>query len=32
MYGSLKAIANWNAPWKISNGVENFVLHALQFH
>jgi hypothetical protein len=24
-------IANWCAPWKISNGAENFVLQALQF-
>jgi hypothetical protein len=24
-------IADWCAPWKISNGAENFVLQALQF-
>jgi hypothetical protein len=24
-------IADWRAPWKISNGVEKLVLQALQF-
>jgi hypothetical protein len=24
-------IANLSAPWKISNGAENYVLQALQF-